>query len=164
MRSFKTQFDGHPRYFTGVGSRIKKLYSPRFNDVGQMDLVEKGEENFYDYIQSHADSVNINTLLRRFQGGEVDVLSKVQGVYGDFTGLPTSYADLLNSVNEGHQYFDSLPLEVRARFHHNFAEFMAAMDSPDFLKMLGVKQDAQVVASGQNVDVLNDVQKDGEAK
>ena len=161
---FKTQFDEHPRYHTEVGSRIKKLYSPRFDDNGQLDLVEKGEENLYNYIQSYADSVNITTLLRRFQGGEVDVLSKVQGAYGDFTGLPTSYADLLNSVNEGHQYFDSLPLEVRARFHHNFAEFMAAMDSPDFLKMLGVKQDAQEVASDRKDDVVKDVQKDGEVK
>lgn len=138
---FRTQFDERPRYHSNVGSRIKKLYAPRFDDAGQMELVEKGEENLYDYIQSHADSVNINTLLRRFQGGETDVLSRVQGAYGDFTGLPTSYADLLNAVNDGHQYFDSLPLEVRARFHHNFAEFMAAMDSPDFMKMLGVKED-----------------------
>ena len=138
---FRTQFDERPHYHCNVGSRIKKLYAPRFNDDGQMELVEKGEENLYDYIQSHADSVNINTLLRRFQGGEVDVLSRVQGAYGDFSGLPTSYADLLNAVNDGHQYFDSLPLEVRARFHHNFAEFMAAMDSPDFMKMLGVKED-----------------------
>ncbi len=141
MRTFKTQFDGHPRYHICAGSRIKKLFAPRFNDLGQMELVEKGEENLYDYIQSHVDSVNINTLLRRFEGGEVDVLSRVQGAYGDFTGLPHSYADLLNAVNDGHQYFDSLPLEVRARFHHNFAEFMAAMDSPDFMKMLGVKED-----------------------
>lgn len=143
---FRTQFDERPRYYSNVGSRIKKLYAPRFDDAGQMELVEKGEENLYDYIQSHADSVNINTLLRRFQGGETDVLSRVQGAYGDFTGLPTSYADLLNAVNDGHQYFDSLPLEVRARFHHNFAEFMAAMDSPDFFKMLGIHEEKPVKA------------------
>jgi hypothetical protein len=143
---FRTQFDERPRYHSNVGSRIKKLYAPRFDDAGQMELVEKGEENLYDYIQSHADSVNINTLLRRFQGGETDVLSRVQGAYGDFTGLPTSYADLLNAVNDGHQYFDSLPVEVRARFHHNFAEFMAAMDSPDFFKMLGIHEEKPVKA------------------
>lgn len=137
--SFKTMYHPHDRINANAGSRMKTLYAPRFNDVGQMELVENGQDDLYAYIQSHADSVDINVLLKRFMNGEADALSRVQGAYGDFTGLPRTYAELLNSVNDGHRLFDSLPLETRARFHHNFGEFMAAMDRPDFLELVGVK-------------------------
>nr|QJB20184.1 MAG: internal scaffolding protein [Microvirus sp.] len=141
MRKFCTQFDEHPRYQCCTGSRIKKLYAPRFDENGVMDLVEKGEENLYEYIQSHKDSVDINTLLRRYAQGDPDALSRVQAAYGDFTGLPSTYADLLNAVNDGKQYFESLPVDVRAQFNHSFSEFMASMDGPDFWRKLGVVKD-----------------------
>jgi len=141
MRKFRTQFDEHPRYQCCTGSRIKKLYAPRFDENGVMDLVEKGEENLYEYIQSHKDSVDINTLLRRYAQGDPDALSRVQAAYGDFTGLPSTYADLLNAVNDGKQYFESLPVDVRAQFNHSFSEFMASMDGPDFWRKLGVVKD-----------------------
>lgn len=141
MRKFRTQFDEHPRYQCCTGSRIKKLYAPRFDENGVMDLVEKGEENLYEYIQSHKDSVDINTLLRRYAQGDPDALSRVQAAYGDFTGLPSTYADLLNAVNDGKQYFEGLPVDVRAQFNHSFSEFMASMDGPDFWRKLGVVKD-----------------------
>lgn len=141
MRKFRTQFDERPRYQCCTGSRIKKLYAPRFDENGVMDLVEKGEENLYEYIQSHKDSVDINTLLRRYAQGDPDALSRVQAAYGDFTGLPSTYADLLNAVNDGKQYFESLPVDVRAQFSHSFSEFMASMDGPDFWRKLGVVKD-----------------------
>jgi len=141
MRKFRTQFDERPRYQCCTGSRIKKLYAPRFDENGVMDLVEKGEENLYEYIQSHKDSVDINTLLRRYAQGDPDALSRVQAAYGDFTGLPSTYADLLNAVNDGKQYFESLPVDVRAQFNHSFSEFMASMDGPDFWRKLGVVKD-----------------------
>ncbi len=154
---FPTQYHPHERQHVNSGSRMKTLYAPRFNENGQMELVENGEEDLYQYIQSHADSVDINVLLKRFANGEYDVLSRVQGAFGDFTGLPTTYADLLNSVNQGHELFDSLPVEVRARFHHNFAEFMAAMDRPDFLELIGVKPAEPAPAPAPDVEKEGDV-------
>lgn len=141
MRRFPTQFDEHPRYQCCSGSRIKKLYAPRFDENGVMDLVEKGEEDLYGYIQSHRDSVDIHILLKRYAQGDVDALSRVQAAYGDFTGFPTTYAGMLNAINDGKQYFEGLPVDVRAQFNHNFAEFMAAMDGPDFWRKLGVVKD-----------------------
>ena len=91
------------------------------------------------YIQSHKDSVRLSIpCLRRYAQGDPDALSRVQAAYGDFTGLPSTYADLLNAVNDGKQYFESLPVDVRAQFNHSFSEFMASMDGPDFWRKLGV--------------------------
>jgi hypothetical protein len=162
MRKFRTQFDEHPRYQCCTGSRIKKLYAPRFDENGVMDLVEKGEENLYEYIQSHKDSVDINTLLRRYAQGDPDALSRVQAAYGDFTGLPSTYADLLNAVNDGKQYFESLPVDVRAQFNHSFSEFMASMDGPDFWRKLGVVQSAQETPSPGCSKVVHSAEKEDE--
>lgn len=162
MRKFCTQFDEHPRYQCCTGSRIKKLYAPRFDENGVMDLVEKGEENLYEYIQSHKDSVDINILLRRYAQGDPDALSRVQAAYGDFTGLPSTYADLLNAVNDGKQYFESLPVDVRAQFNHSFSEFMASMDGPDFWRKLGVVQSAQETPSPGCSKVVHSAEKEDE--
>jgi hypothetical protein len=140
---FATQFRPRTRFISNGGQRERILYQPMFDENGIMDLVEAGREDFYDFIQSHADSVDIHVLLARFQNGDVDALSRVQGAYGDFTNMPTSYAELLNRVNEGQSFFNSLPVDIRAKFNHNFAEFMAGMDKPDFLDKLGIKPERE---------------------
>lgn len=136
---FATQYRPRTRFISNGGQRERILYQPKFDENGVMDLVESGKEDLYDFIQSHAEAVDIHVILARFQNGDVDALSRVQGAYGDFTNMPTSYAELLNRVNEGQSFFNSLPVDIRAKFNHNFAEFMAGMDKPDFLDKLGIK-------------------------
>lgn len=138
MRNFQTQYRNPERHFTEKGSRVRKTYGPVYDDAGRLHLEEKGEENLYDYIQSFADSVDIHVILKRFANGEPDVLSKVQGFYGDFTGFPSSYSQILNAVNDGRRLFDSLPVETRAQFGHNFDVFMTAVADGSLLQKLGV--------------------------
>jgi len=134
---YRTQYDPHPRFLQEAGSRVKILYGPKYDDQGIMSLVETGKENLYEYIQSHADSVDIHVILKRFENGETDILSRVQSAYGDFTEVPTTYAELLNSVIAGQTYFQSLPVEIRANFGHSFEQFMIGMDKEDFSRRMG---------------------------
>lgn len=124
---FETQFRKPERFLSNPGSPVKILYGPEFDDKGRMTLVEKGRENLYDFIQSFKESVDIHVLLKRFANGETDVLSKIQGFYGDFSEFPRTYADLLNTVNEGEAFFNGLPVEVRSKFGHSFPVFMSAL-------------------------------------
>lgn len=124
---FKTQFRQPERFLSNPGSPVKILYGPEFDEKGRMNLVEKGRENLYDFIQSFKESVDIHVLLKRFANGETDVLSKIQGFYGDFSEFPRTYADLLNTVNEGEAFFNGLPVEVRSKFGHSFPVFMSAL-------------------------------------
>lgn len=135
---FRTQFDHDVSPFSEPGSRIKILYAPVFDSAGHMSLVESGKEDIYDYIQSHADSVDIHIILKRFAMGDVSVLSRVQGTYGDFTQMPKTFAEALNTLVAAEQYFNSLPVEVRQRFDHNFNQFIASMDSPTFAQDMGI--------------------------
>lgn len=135
---FKTQFDPHERVHQEPGSQVKTLYGPVFDKQGHMSLEKTGEENLYDYIQSHADSVDIHVILKQYQSGDASVLSRVQGAYGDFTQMPKTFAEALNTMIAAEQYFNSLPVDVRAQFGHNFNQFIASMDAPDFTTRMGI--------------------------
>uniref|UniRef100_A0AAU8AVI8 Internal scaffolding protein n=1 Tax=Dulem virus 188 TaxID=3145665 RepID=A0AAU8AVI8_9VIRU len=140
MNKFRTQFTSHARVNANPGTREKVLYSPKFADDGSMELIEAGRENLYEYIQSHKESVDINVILKRFARGDVGALQRRQAMFGDFMDAPTSYAEALNSMIVAEQYFNSLPLETRAKFDHNFHRFLVSMDSPDFADKLSPAQ------------------------
>ena len=138
-KSFKTQYDARDRISSNPGNPIKQLFSGSYNERGQVELKEDGTEDLYSYIQSFAESTDIHSILQRFQNGEVDVLEKVQGFYGDITEMPHTYAEALQRIADSEKVFMSLPVEVRAKFGHSFSEFLAASQEADFLDRLGVK-------------------------
>lgn len=143
MAKFRTQFDPHDRVHVSPGNPIKTLYGPIFDDRGVMDLTVIGKANLYDEIQSHADSVDIHVLLKRYaETGDPGLFSRVQGAYGDFTQMPTTFAGALNTLIAAEQYFNGLPVEVRAQFNHSFEQFIAAMDKSDFSTRMGITPEA----------------------
>ena len=154
-KPFKTQYDARDRIKTHPGNPIKQLYSGSYNERGQVELKEDGTEDTYAFIQSFAESTDIHAILRRYQNGEVDVLEKVQGFYGDITEMPKTYAEALQRIADSEKVFWSLPVDVRAKFGHSFSEFLAASQDADFLDRLGVKPDEHPAP----VPVVPDVDK-----
>lgn len=136
---FRTQYTPQVRKITNPGNPIKKTYGGSYDVNGRLVLTEKGQENIYDFIQSHKDSVDIHVLLKRYQNGDVSALSKVQGMYMDITGFPTNYAEALNHMRSMEEAFMQLPVDKRAEFNHSFSEFLAASTKENFLARLGVK-------------------------
>ncbi|UPW41634.1 internal scaffolding protein [Peromfec virus RodF8_33] len=155
---FRTQFDSHERIYSHPGARYKVLYSPVVDEFGHIDLEETGQEDLYEYIQSHAQSVDINVIIARYNRGDTEALQRVQGTYADVTNLPKTYAELLNTVIQGETAFMSLPLEVRARFNHSYYEWMASMDDyQGFAEKMGFKMpDVDVVAGDQEAHAIKD--------
>lgn len=136
---FKTQYDARDRIQSNPGNPIKQLYAGSYNERGQVELKEDGTENLYDFIQSFVESTDIHAIMRRFENGEVNVLEKVQGFYGDVTEMPKTYAEALQRIADSEKVFMSLPVDVRAKFGHSFSEFLAASNDADFLERLGVQ-------------------------
>lgn len=127
---FKNQFDSHDRVYAVGGSRTRILYSPKFDEKGVMSLVESGRENLYESIQSHKESCDIHVILERFARGDVSALERVQAVYGDFSNVPKSYADMLNLVHSAEDAFARLPVDERAKYGHSFERWLVEF-SPD---------------------------------
>lgn len=138
INSFPTQFRAHFRPMSESGKTERIVYKSQYNDDGVLEIVEAGKENLADFIQSHADSVDIHVLLRRYKNGEISDFERVRGIYGDFTKAPRTYAEMLNTVIQGQQLFESLPVEERAKFNHNYAEFISSFDTPKFYEAMQV--------------------------
>lgn len=140
MPKFRTQYDDDkPRFVAEPGSRVKTLYGPIFDDRGVMHLTELGKHNLYAEIQSHAQSVDIHVLLALYNNGDKEALSRVQGAYGDFTQMPTTFAEALNAMIGAEQYFNSLPVEIKDRFGQSFHRFMVSLDDPQFVSDMGLR-------------------------
>lgn len=152
-KPFKTQYDARDRIQSHPGNPIKQLYSGSYNEFGQVELKEDGTEDIYAFIQSFAESTDIHAILKRYQNGEVDVLEKVQGFYGDITEMPKTYAEALQRIADSEKVFMSLPVEVRAKFGHSFSQFLAASQEDDFLDRLGVKPIEQSTSEAPVPDV-----------
>lgn len=143
---FSIPFDSHPRVYQELGSGDRILYTARLDEDGNIQLMETGKEDLYASIQSHKDSCDIHVLLQRYADGDVNALTQVQGSFGDFTSMPSSYAELLNALIAGESYFNSLDVETRAKFDHSFEKFMISLDNmPEFMAKLGIKSESPTV-------------------
>lgn len=142
--AFTTQFNGRRRIRQAVGSGEVTTYTPKLSDTGDFELVETGKRDLYGEIQSHRDSCDIYVLLNRYQNGDLEALSRVQGAYGDFTQMPKTFAEVLNAMIAGEQMFNSLPLDVREKFDFSLEKFMLGMDNmPDWLEKVGFSSQSQ---------------------
>ena len=103
-----------------------------------MTLKESGKEDLYAFIQSHKDSVDLHKIMDRFNAGDTAVLQKVQGMFGDFSQMPQTYAGLLNHMIEAEQTFMSLPLETREKFGQSFHAWLAQAGSESWLEAMGM--------------------------
>lgn len=139
MSNFRTQYDIFDKPASEAGSRIKTLYGPIYDDKGIIGLKEIGTHDLYSEIQSHADSVDIHVLLKMYENGDESVFSRVQGAYGDFTHMPSTFAEALNTMIAAEQYFNSLPVDIKAKFGHSFSQFLAGMDSPTWAADAGIE-------------------------
>lgn len=136
MKTVNSYVRDGDRVFSESGSTVKVKYSPRIDERGVLVLVETGKEDLAAYINSFAEECDIHVIMKKFANGQTDVLSKVQGTYGDFTGAPTSLADMFNRVKAGEEVFNSLPAEVKKEFNNSFTEFAVATGEKDFFDRL----------------------------
>lgn len=138
FRTAAQAIEDHPRVNINPGDPDKVLYSPSFDSFGHMELKEVGKESLYQFIQSHKESTDIRVILARFTAGDTTALTKRQMFYADLTEFPTTYADVVNTMHGAEDYFTHLPVEVRAKFGHDFNKFLASLDNPQTLVDLGI--------------------------
>ncbi|UPW41943.1 internal scaffolding protein [Dipodfec virus RodF1_63] len=124
-----------------VGRANQDTYKMSVDDNGVRDLKKVGETDMYAQIQSYKDSCDVNYILQRFANGDQSALSKIQGVYGDFTSMPTTLAELSQRVVDAENLFYNLPVDVREQFDHSPSQFFASIGSDKFNAIFADKND-----------------------
>ena len=123
--------------FTNSGDPIHIILSPVVNDDGTIDLVESGKENTDDMIQSFAESCDINIILKRVANGETELLQQRKGMFGDFTNMPKTYAEVLQLQIDSNNLFNSLPIEIKQKFDNDANKFFVSAGSKEWIDKLG---------------------------
>lgn len=139
FKSYYANLATRKRCRINSGDRMKQEYQPVYNRAGVWHLEETKKTSLYLSIQSYAASCDINIIMARYRNGETDVLQQIQGVYGDFSNVPTNYADLMNAKLTAENLFNSLSAEVREKYNNSVTQFMAEIGTQAGLEKLGVK-------------------------
>jgi hypothetical protein len=158
---FKTKYDGRDRHYSNHGSRFAPVYSLKSKTAGNVELEVVGEKDIYAEIQSHADSVDIKTIMKRYELGDESVLYKKHGQFIDVSDMPTNFADIMKTVITAENNFNSLPLEVRKQYNFSAAEYIADIGSERWLKILGIESNEKAKEIGEvKKDDVKEVKED----
>lgn len=128
-------------FVTESGSPIHILYAPTVLSDGSVVLEESGKENTDDMIQSYGATSDINYIVSRLLEGDESVLAQRQGMYGDFTQFPTTYAEVLQTVINSEKRFNALSPDVKQKFDNDFGKWLATATTPEWLDKMGIKID-----------------------
>lgn len=131
-------------FVSDPGSPIHVLYAPKVGKGGKIELVESGIENTDEIIQSYAESTDIRVILARVANGESDLLNQRNAIFGDFTGFPKTYAEALQLNIDSNRLFESLPKEIKEKFHNDENEFFSSAGTEEWTKNLGDLLPAEV--------------------
>lgn len=109
---------------SNCGSPIVDEYEMKIDEFGRESLVKTGETDLQEYIESFADSVDINRIMERYINGDESALDKVAGFYADVADMPTNIIDVINLQREGEDLFDQLPTHVKEIYNNSYYEFL----------------------------------------
>ena len=125
---------------TESGSPIKNVYAAKYDKNHNIVIEKKGTENLYSYINSFADSVDINVLVSRFVAGDKEALMQRAGSYIDLSNVPTNLNEFIEFQRSTENLFKTLPTEIKEKFNNNVTEFLSKVGDKDWLEIMDTSE------------------------
>ncbi len=126
---FTKPYDRNLTISAPAGEKLVSTYSLQVDKNGKKELKESGKTNLYEFIQKALPETLVYNILERFNNGDVNVLDKVHGFYGDVSQMPKTLAEAQQLLIKAEKTFQELPLETRAKYNHSVSEFLSAIES-----------------------------------
>lgn len=118
-------------FVSNCGERFITTYEYDVID-GIKTLVPVGETDIQAEIDSFSASQDINNIITRFVNGDMSAVNPNSGTYGDFTDVPTTYAELFSRVQQCKNVFDKMPVELRDKFDNSYEKFWTDFGTDSF--------------------------------
>lgn len=137
---FRTMYDRDElsKICSCPGSGVREEYQLRINKDKEETLELVGKSSLYDYIQSHADSVDIHKILERCAMiDDYSILNRMPAQFMDVTEMPKTLAEAYSMVQDAKSMFDRMPTSVKESYNNNFVEFLSGLGSEKFYKVVG---------------------------
>lgn len=140
MRFLKKNNTCDPKAFLSpTGSRKKKVYGPRF-DGKILTLIETGEMDIQDEINSHALECDMSFILSRLGQGDTSVLNSRSPIFADFHNLPSNFREVLDVALSSEDLFNRLPVDVRKQFDNDYRQWLYSAGSDEWHKIMNPDQ------------------------
>lgn len=132
MPKFRTLYTERKIVHIEPGSGIKDEYQLRVVD-GTKTLVKTGQTNLYEYIQSHADSVDIHKILERCaMMDDYSPLMRMPAQFMDVSEMPKNLAEAYAAVQDAENFFNRMPTDLKEKYDNNFIQFLQDLGSEHF--------------------------------
>lgn len=122
------------KIFSCKGDPKHPIYKPIVTKEGVMDLEVAGFEDTDAIINSFAESTDIRVILQRVSQGETELLNQRNAIFGDFTGMPKTYAEMLQLHIDSNRLFESLPVDVKEKFNFDPNQFFAQAGNAEWFE------------------------------
>lgn len=154
---FRSQYDRLVVY-APTGTAMQPTYSLSVDDDGVLSLSQSGQINLYDKIQASRDSVELKTILERYESDGIPPIDAKHGFFADVTRLPSSLAGFFDQIHSAEAAFNGLPADIRAQFGHSLSQFVTTAGTIDWYNKLGINNNVEtgvnqsVDAGGDNIE------------
>lgn len=128
------------KFVSKAGNRFRPKYHGVVQENGDIELVFDGYEDTKKRMEADAVGTDLPSIIARATAGDPTAWRQDKGFFGDVVGMPKTYAEILNTVNDAHNKFDSLPLEVRQKFDSNFEKWFATMGTDAWYDAHGIER------------------------
>lgn len=117
------------KFVSSSGNPMHPVKHGIVKEDGTIELIVDRLENTDDIIDSYRPSTEIYNIMARIQSGDISLLNKKDGFYGDVTEMPKTYAEMLDLMHRGEEFFNKLPASVKAEYNNDFNQFFADFDN-----------------------------------
>lgn len=132
---------GH--FYAPECSMTQPHYHMEEDESGSPTLVVDGQTPSYKMIQAAREGVCLTSLIEQFRrSGDTEVFNVSEGFFADVTNLPSDRLGWENMLARVSTEFEGMPLQVRAKYDHNYKKFLRAIDDGSFMRDFssGVKE------------------------
>lgn len=135
--NFYSRINLPPKEGTEAGDKEATTYQTRIDENGHKITEAVGKTNIYDRIQSSLEETKIENIIRRFTEGDMSAFRTGEPIYADMREAPKTLMEAQNMIIRITDEFNSLPVDVRAKFDHSPEKYVALYGGEEWAKFVG---------------------------
>ncbi len=154
--NFFSRINLPPKVGTPTGDKEATTYQTTIDENGHKITEAVGKTNIYNRIQSSLEETKIENIIKRFTEGDMSAFRTGNPIYADITGAPKSLMEAQNMIIKITDEFNSLPVEVRAKFDHSPEKYVAIYGNQEWAAAVGYEIKKTEPAAGPAVEAKSE--------
>lgn len=135
---FRTAYSEKETTYQETGNGIEPIYGYELKN-GIKTLVQTGEKNLYEEIQSYAEDVEIETILRHCSVGDFSDF-RPQGIYQDISEVPNNLIEARKEILKLENTWQKLPKEIKEKYGWSVERFINEAGKESWLIDMGLME------------------------